>query len=210
MLLHADRTKRVVVHTRREVWAPSPEPGVERIPLERIGDEIARATSLVRYAAGSRFVSHAHGRGEEILVLDGELRDEHGTYPSGTYVRNPWGTRHAPHAPGGCTLFVRLRQVAPSDRARICVSRAIASLEAEGELVLHVHGSEQTSLARWGAGRSIPSPVDGVEETFVIEGDLEDDLGRYEAGTWLRQPNRGERRAHTRGGCLLFVRRSPD
>jgi len=61
-----------------------------------VGDEVARATSIVRYAAGSRFDEHVHHGGEEILVLDGVFSDEHGDYPAGSYLRNPPGTRHAP------------------------------------------------------------------------------------------------------------------
>ena len=70
--------------------------GVERRMLDRIGDEVARATSIVRYAAGSRFSPHTHGGGEEFLVLDGVFQDEHGDYPAGSYVRNPPTSRHTP------------------------------------------------------------------------------------------------------------------
>jgi len=37
--------------------------------LDRIGDEVARATSIVRYAPRSRFSAHTHGGGEEFLVV---------------------------------------------------------------------------------------------------------------------------------------------
>jgi hypothetical protein len=102
-----------------EPWLPSPEPGVERVQLERDGDEIARATSIVRYAPGSHFPVHTHDRGEEFLVLDGVFSDEHGDYPAGTYVRNPPGSRHAPCARDGCTIFVKLRQFDLADTARV-------------------------------------------------------------------------------------------
>ena len=46
--LNADFTQRVVVKPTEYVWESSPMPGVERMKLDRIGDEIARATSLVR------------------------------------------------------------------------------------------------------------------------------------------------------------------
>ena len=51
--------------------------------LDRVGDEVARATSIVRYAPGSRFSAHTHDLGEEFLVLDGVFMDEHGDYPPG-------------------------------------------------------------------------------------------------------------------------------
>src|SRR6516165_7170873 len=58
-------------------------------PVHRIGDEVARATSVVRYAPKSRFSAHIHGGGEEFLVLDGVFQDEHGDFPVGSYIRNP-------------------------------------------------------------------------------------------------------------------------
>src|SRR5579859_6313352 len=113
MLINADFSARAVVDTTALPWIPSPMPGVERKMLERDGGEVARATSLVRYAAGSRFERHEHGGGEEFLVLDGIFSDEYGDYPPGTYVRNPPGSHHAPFSRTGCTLFVKLRQFAP-------------------------------------------------------------------------------------------------
>lgn len=96
MNLNNDFTVRVVQHAADAAWTPSPLPGVDRRMLDRVGDEVARATSIVRYAAGSRFTTHGHPGGEEIPVLDGVFSDEHGDYPAGTYLRNPPGSRHAP------------------------------------------------------------------------------------------------------------------
>src|SRR3954470_9992491 len=53
MELNADFSQRVVVHAARLPWVASPMPGVERRMLDRIGEEVARATSIVRYAPGS-------------------------------------------------------------------------------------------------------------------------------------------------------------
>ena len=89
MNLNADFTKRVVVHAASLDWKASPMPGVERRMLDRIGDEVARATSIVRYAPESHFSPHVHGGGEEFLVLEGVFQDEHGDFPAGYYVRNP-------------------------------------------------------------------------------------------------------------------------
>ena len=88
MELNADFSRRVAVHAARLPWVPSPMAGVERRMLDRIGDEVARATSIVRYAPGSHFSPHAHGGGEEFFVLEGVFQDEHGEFPAGSYVRN--------------------------------------------------------------------------------------------------------------------------
>lgn len=69
--INADFAQRAVVQPTAACWQPSPLPGVDRWMLDRVGAEVARATSLVRYAPCSRFDRHVHGGGEEILVLDG-------------------------------------------------------------------------------------------------------------------------------------------
>ena len=88
MQLNADFSQRALIRPTDSPWVASPMPGVERRMLDRIGEEVARATSIVRYAAGSRFSAHHHPGGEEFLVLDGVFSDERGDYPAGTYVRN--------------------------------------------------------------------------------------------------------------------------
>jgi anti-sigma factor ChrR (cupin superfamily) len=215
MRLHVDKTERVVVDTRAAEWTPSPEPSVHRIMLDRDGDEVARATSIVRYAPGSRFKEHAHGRGEEILVLDGEFRDEHGVYPAGTYIRNPWGTRHSPFSPSGCVLFVKLRQMPEDDRESVVLDVAVAHCalddrHTEREVVLHETGVERVSLVRWASGHvdARHEHPDG-EEFLVLEGELADEHGRYTAGTWVRQPARSAHAPFTERGCLIWVKRGP-
>ncbi|NBU76757.1 MAG: cupin, partial [Planctomycetes bacterium] len=89
MDMNADLNQRVVLDTRTLAWTPSPMVGVERRLLDRLGGEVARATSIVRYVPGSRFEPHNHGGGEEILVLEGTFTDEQGDYPTGSYLRNP-------------------------------------------------------------------------------------------------------------------------
>ena len=106
MKINADLSQRAVVHSEELPWVESPLPGVERRMLERDGEEVARATSVVRYAPNSSFDPHTHGGGEEFFVLDGVFSDEHGDFGPGTYVRNPPGSRHTPrqrqglHDPG--------------------------------------------------------------------------------------------------------------
>lgn len=117
MNINADFASRAAVHAGRLDWTPSPLPGVDRRMLDRVGEEVARATSIVRYAPGSHFSPHTHGGGEEFLVLDGVFQDEHGDFPVGTYVRNPPTSRHTPGSTAGCTIFVKLWQF---DRKR-CV-----------------------------------------------------------------------------------------
>ena len=107
--------------------------------LDRIGGEVARATSIVRYAPGSRFSAHTHDGGEEFIVLDGVFQDEHGDYPAGTYVRNPPTTSHVPGSAEGCTIFVKLWQFDPADRTQF-------SKNMEAELGAPVEGISTSLL----------------------------------------------------------------
>jgi anti-sigma factor ChrR (cupin superfamily) len=215
MRIHADLTERVVIDTRTAAWTASPEPDVHRIMLDRDGAELARATSIVRYATGARFKEHEHGQGEEILVLDGEFGDEHGSYPVGTYLRNPWGTRHSPFSPLGCLLFVKLRQIPAVDRKQVVVDAAVTRFALDGELtarelVLHATAAERVSLMRWPAGYAdaLHDHPSG-EEILVLEGEFADERGRYGAGTWLRQPAGSAHAPFTREGCLIWVKHGP-
>src|SRR5436190_9322101 len=107
MRINADFTKRASVHAGAADWVQSPMPGVERRMLDRIGDEVARATTIVRYAPGAQFSPHVHAGGEEFLVLEGAFQDEHGDYPAGAYVRNPPQSFHRPGTRVGATILVK-------------------------------------------------------------------------------------------------------
>ena len=213
MLINADLSARAVVETGALPWVPSPLPGVERKMLERDGGEVARATSVVRYAAGSAFDAHEHGGGEEFLVLDGVFSDEHGDYPAGTYVRNPPGSRHRPFSREGCTLFVKLRQIAPDDRAHVVIDTNRSAWQpypgAEGldMMMLHTHGRERVYLARWAAGAGYPMHRHaGGEEVYVLSGELGDNLGTYPAGSWIRSPVGSQHAPFSKAGAVIYVK----
>lgn len=51
---------------------------------------------------------HDHAGGEEIFILEGEIRDERGLYGPGAWVRFPIGVRHTPVSLSqGCRMLVR-------------------------------------------------------------------------------------------------------
>ena len=116
MQLNTDFAAPVLVHAGELPWTDSPIAGVQRRMLDRIGGEVARATSIVRYAPASQFSPHVHTGGEEFLVLEGVFQDEHGDFPVGSYIRNPPETSHTPGSADGCVIFVKLWQFDPADR----------------------------------------------------------------------------------------------
>jgi anti-sigma factor ChrR (cupin superfamily) len=214
MRLNADFSARVVIRPVDYQWVNSPMPGVERMMLDRIGDEVARATSLVRYAPGSVFSAHVHSGGEEFFVLDGEFGDEHHSYPTGTYVRNPIGTSHTPKVgEQGCTILVKLHQFAADDQAQI-VTDTNRSKWSPGlvpgltVLGLHEYEGEHVALVRWAPEtRFNPHKHWGGEEVFVIEGVFYDEHGEYPAGSWIRSPHLSEHTPYTKSeGALIYVK----
>jgi anti-sigma factor ChrR (cupin superfamily) len=210
--VHADPALRVVVDSGALPWHPSPLAGVERRLLERDGGEVARATSLVRYAPGRRFSPHHHGGGEEFLVLEGVFSDEHGDYGPGTYVRNPVGSAHAPFSAAGCTILVKLRQMDPGDQTRVVIDTGRATfvpglVPGLSVLPLHGFGLEHVALVRWEPGTRFPLHAHpGGEEIFVLEGVFEDEQGAYPAGTWLRNPAASRHAPFSGSGCLIWVK----
>lgn len=212
MKIHAEVSRPARVLGSRLPWVPSPLPGVERRMLERDGDEVARVTSIVRYAPGSHFSAHSHGGGEEFLVLEGVFSDEHGDYPAGTYVRNPVGSRHMPSSEPGCVILVKLRWMHPSDQTRVCIdTRDRCRWFRHGALQrldLHRYQAEEVMLLELAAGTSLEArEVPGGEEVFVVSGRARDSLGDLPAHSWLRTPPGAAAPIHAVSACRLYVKR---
>jgi hypothetical protein len=217
MELNADFTKRAVVHGAAIPWQTSPIPGVERRMLDRVGDEVARATTIVRYAPKSQFSSHVHGGGEEFLVLDGIFQDEHGDYPVGTYVRNPPTSSHTPGSTTGCVILVKLWQFDPSDRTSVKLETAhrpyVADVMRPGvsTLNLFVDDREAVRLERWESHTEINLDVPHGLEIFVIQGGFSemgcesDDV--FKPDSWLRLPAHSQLLAQTGAeGCHVWLK----
>jgi len=212
MRINADFSERVAINSEELDWVQSPMPGVERRMLDRIGEEVARATSIVRYAPDSYFSEHEHGGGEEFFVLDGVFSDQHGDYPAGTYVRNPIGSKHIPHSKEGCTIFVKLHQFDPADSEQKVIDTnahpfrpgAVAGLTV---LPLHSHGRENVACVRWAPGTVFtPHTHWGGEEILVLDGVFSDETGDYPKGSWIRSPHLSQHSPYSKEGCLIYVK----
>ena len=192
MNLNDDFTRRAAIHGAKTNWIASPMPGVDRKPLDRIGDEVARATTIVRYAPGSSFSAHTHTGGEEFLVLEGVFQDQHGDFPAGTYVRNPPTTSHEPASEDGCVILVKLWQFDKGDRNQFHVAEENRRYEpiAEGVEAARVHKDEREEVRfeRWAPGARVASgPHDGLE-VFVLKGGFAEGGEDFAEWSWLRLP----------------------
>jgi hypothetical protein len=213
MNLNSDFTKRAIVHAATLDWKASPMPGVERRMLDRIGDEVARATSIVRYAPGSHFSPHMHGGGEEFLVLEGVFQDEHGDFPSGCYVRNPPGSRHTPGSTLGCTMFVKLWQFDLADSTYVLIDTNKMTLIDVKErnsvrvLPLFRDTREDVRLEQWAPGTAIEIEPNGGLEVLVLSGGFSEGGETYRAQSWLRLPIAAHfsARAAT-DGCRVWIK----
>ncbi|MBU2112519.1 MAG: cupin domain-containing protein [Gammaproteobacteria bacterium] len=213
MQLNSDFSRRVVVLPGNYQFVDSPLAGVSRMMLDRAGTEVARATSIVRYAPGSGYSSHTHDGGEEILVLDGVFSDEHGDYPAGTYLRNPPGTSHQPFSRDGCSLLVKLWQFAADDTRQLVINTNAQSwrqglVAGLSVMPLHEHNGVSTALVRWAPNTRFNRHIHvGGEEILVLDGLFRDEHGEYPTGSWLRNPRYSEHTPFTGPeGALIYVK----
>lgn len=194
MEINADFDQRIVLHAAHMPWVDSPMQGVQRRMLDRIGNEVARATSIVRYAPDSQFSPHTHDGGEEFIVLEGVFQDEHGDYPAGTYVRNPPTSRHTPRSSNGCIIFVKLWQFDPADRHHCVIDMNHATLIPDtqrpgvGVIPLFQDGHETVRLEVLVPGTHIEMACPDGAELLVLAGEVEVDGDLLSTLSWMRLP----------------------
>ena len=213
MMINADFALKAVMNTQDMNWEPSPVPGVERKYLDRVGGEVAIASTVVKYAANSSFTRHAHDSGEEILVLEGVFSDEFGDYPVGSYLRNPPKSSHTPFSKEGCTLFVKLRHFHPDDLETVRIDTSTATwypgtVPGLSVMPLHEFDGVGTALVKWAPDTIFnPHVHPGGEEIFVIKGVFYDEHDSYPTGTWIRSPRYSKHAPFTKSeGALIYVK----
>lgn len=235
MKIRADLSVAHVVDSNKIPFVDSPVKGVERRMLDRDGVEVARATTIVKYAPFATFSKHTHTGGEEFLILDGVFSDEisgdHGRF---CYCRHGIGTTHAPWTgENGALLLVKLRQMNDKTEAPFTVVDTpnskdwkIISNENEKkrerlELFSNETTGERVWMERFEAGFQTDQWIvaNGGEEIFVVQGDMkfsnvdgnDDENNRHQCsqGFWIRRPiSWAGRRFHveTTEGCQLFIK----
>jgi hypothetical protein len=213
MKINADFTAAVALHTGQIAWQASPMAGVDRRMLDRVGDEVARATSIVRYAPGSHFSPHIHEGGEEFIVLEGVFQDEHGDYPAGYYIRNPPTTHHTPSSQAGCTIFVKLWQFDPNDRNQVKIDMNSLPLTDDPEYpnmqsaLLFKDARETVTLQYWPAGHDLTSELCGGAEILILDGSITENGEEFFQNDWLRIPVDGSMNARAGNhGARIWIK----
>lgn len=201
MLINADFACRASLLPEQHQWVQSPQQSVERVMLDRVGAEKARATSIVRYAPDSHFPYHLHPGGEEILVLSGTFSADDRHYPAGWYLRNPPTSGHQPYSDEGAVIFVKLWQMSADETHHVAIDTKDAkNWQKKGSrdvCELYSDTTEKVSLQRLNAGEVLfNETIVGGAELLVLEGELIDielidagqDYQSYQRGGWIRLP----------------------
>lgn len=188
MLINADFSQSVMMTPEQYEWIPSPQKGVDRVMLDRIGAEKARATSIVRYAPSSIFPPHNHPNGEEILVLDGTFSEQDHDYPAGWYLRNPDGTSHQPFSHNGAVIFVKLRQMSSDDDQTIRINTNLLEVwhSENGQRICPFFQNEKVELRQIPMNDLLQIESNQFTEILILDGTLDIDHQVFPTGSWIR------------------------
>ena len=90
-------------------WKPLAEPGVSGVFVKvlRFDRETRRApTILLKFEAGATYPAHDHPGGEEIFVIEGDLKLGKDHLYAGDYLYTPPNGKHAVRSETGCVVLV--------------------------------------------------------------------------------------------------------
>lgn len=232
MQLRSDLSIPHVVDSNLIPFVDSPTQGVQRRMLDRTGNEVARATTIVKYSPFARFPRHTHTGGEEFVILDGIFSDDlSGDHGPMSYCRHGIGTQHEPWTgEQGALLLVKLRQMNdPTETPIITIDTEnsnewkINSNENRQRLDLfsNTKTGESVWMEKWNPGFESDNWTvgQGGEEIFILKGDMnfenvdgtddENNKNHCTQGFWIRRPINWEGRqfkVKTEHGCQLFIK----
>ena len=102
-----------LVRTREIEWKPLPEPDAAGIFVKvlQFDNATKRApTFLLKFEAGAGYPAHNHPGGEEIFVIEGDVRLGKDHLQAGDYLYTAPGGKHAVRSVGGCVVLVKTPQ----------------------------------------------------------------------------------------------------
>lgn len=212
MFIHADFSQPVIIKPEDYHWVKSPGGEVDRMMLDRIGDEKARATSLVKYAPESTFPEHQHPLGEEVLILSGIFTENaEDDYPAGWYLRSPHRSTHRVSSKAGCLIFVKLMQMTEheTEPTRINTNDPTNWKLTEHRMICPLFQSEheQTYLEKLKPDQIFVEKSEQGIELLIIKGQLFCGAEIYLAGSWVRLPiNSAAKFQAGPSGAMLYVK----
>jgi quercetin dioxygenase-like cupin family protein len=90
-------------------WQPLDEPGVTGVFVKVLRYDAAAGrapTILLRFEPGATYPAHNHPGGEEIFVLEGDIKLGRDHLRAGDYLHTAPGNIHAVWSEGGCIVLV--------------------------------------------------------------------------------------------------------
>ena len=224
--LNGDLSIRTVASADDAVWQPCPINNTEVRLLEYRDGSNPRFTALLRLVPGATESDLGYWRRLETLVLNGSLNlaesiIEESEALSGSYIRLPelkqalYLNSGNPHWPLEGQLYVAFAggNYSENDEEPRLIDTQIEEawlpgpIDAVEVLPLHVHGSASAMLLRWTDVATFQPTIDPKgEEILVLSGSLADERGRYEPGTWIRNPEISWQHWSGTPGTVIFYK----
>jgi len=101
------------VRSHQIEWKPLAEPGVSGISVKvlQFDKEARRApTILLKFEAGATYPAHNHPGGEEIFVIEGDIKLGVDHLYAGDYLYTAPNNIHAVRSVNGCVVLVKTPQ----------------------------------------------------------------------------------------------------
>jgi len=96
-------SQRICIDTTQQAWLP----GCGNLKIKPLHTFENEKVALIFLPAGEKYVSHDDYIGEEIYIISGELIDELGHYPAGTWIRSPHSSIHQAYVKQDTLLWIK-------------------------------------------------------------------------------------------------------
>jgi anti-sigma factor ChrR (cupin superfamily) len=188
---------------------------VESVIFDASVDGSTQSTELLFFEPGDRREFAADERVREMIVLEGQIQTDAGSFTAGEFARiPPAGQTFTITSDTKAVLFHKLLPLRPgtaeTDVIRVNFQTAAWSrglVEGLSVLGLHNNDHEGTALVHWAPGTVFnPHTHPGGEEIFVLQGTFSDEHGDYPAGAWLRNPPWSSHKPFSNEGTLIYVK----
>ncbi|MDC0598428.1 cupin domain-containing protein [Gammaproteobacteria bacterium] len=100
-----DDLTQVRINTKESEWLAEGNGGIKVLPLHQHNSE---QVLLVDWSANEDYARHKHNKGEEVYIISGELKDEFGSYPAGSWIRLPHDSEHSPYVEEDTLFWVKV------------------------------------------------------------------------------------------------------
>jgi hypothetical protein len=224
--------ERIVSLPQHSQWHATQLSGIDVRVLEYIPGDNPRLTAQLRLAPELSPARLGENPDLEILMQRGELESLVGVYPAGLYVRLPvTGDQQLQTLTLNCTktpsannknsndaeqpalLYLAAGQMLTSDSEQRRINTKDESrwlpgpTEGTEVLPLHGHGTGNVMLIRWTQTSAFKPGLDPMgEEVLVLSGMLHDSVGKYPAGSWIRNPVKAWQSWGANAGTVVYYK----